>query len=1189
MSHDSRQFSTSLTSRSFLGLLVTQFLTAFNDNMFRWFVVPIAYFEPRAGMGPLMDKADALSLGLVCFTVPYLVFASTAGFLADRFSKRNVIVACKVAEVVLMTLALTALWLKNLPLLFVIVFLTGAQSALFSPAKYGAIPELLDEEHLSKGNGLMGLVTVVASALGTVAGFWLFDATRPDLRGVVSVSQLSLPALCLLGVALTGLGASLLIRRLPAAAPKRTFPRNPFADTIGELKLLFAERALFRAALGIAFFWFLASLANVNVNAFAIDVLHLPEKRIGLLMAALVVGVASGSVLAGLLSGGKVELGLVPLGSLGIAVSSVMLFVVGQATDTPAMDLSEGTRATTVWLLLLGISAGFFDVPLEAFLQYFSDPKRRGSILAASNFLTFLFILVSAGVFYSLQHALGENASAKIFLLAGLGTLPVTLYVVYLIPHATIRFIVWCCFGLVYRLRVIGRDNLPERGGALIVANHVSWIDGILIMLSSSRNIRMIAWAEYIRPWPIRWLADLFGVIPIDTTRGPKAVLEALKQAREAVMAGDLVCIFAEGQLTRTGQLQPFRRGFELIVEGTDIPIIPAYLDELWGSIFSYAGGRFFWKWPRRWPYPVTIVYGRPMKPPQTPQSVRLAVEELGAEAVRYRNRRTHIPVIQFLRRCRRQLWAPKIADSSGARLSAGRVIVGTLAFARLLRREVLSPDEQRVGVLLPPSAGGALANTALAMLHRVSVNLNYTLSDDVLNYCIEKARIRHVLTSRRFVEKRPVSLNAELVFLEDLRERIGTRDRVLALLQAYLLPASVLERLHGLHRIEPDELFTIIFTSGSTGRPKGVMLSHRNVASNVMAADHLLNFRRNDVALGILPFFHSFGYTFLLWLPLMTPARVVYHFNPLDARMIGKLCEEHGVTILAATPTFLKAYMRRCTPEQFRTLDLVIAGAEKLPPALAEDFQKKYGIYPTEGYGTTELSPLAAVNVPPNRSPDPNACTSKPGTVGRVIPNCVAKVVDVDTFEDLPSGRQGMLLIKGPNVMLGYLDEPEKTAEVIRDGWYVTGDLAIIDDDGFITLSGRLSRFSKIGGEMVPHVRIEAELIKILQRDTSASEADEDAGPQVAVTAVPDEKKGERLIVLHTPLQRSVTEIVRELKESGLPNLWIPSPDSFYEVDSIPVLGSGKLDLKRIQQLALELTRRESPSTTGAGGESPP
>jgi acyl-[acyl-carrier-protein]-phospholipid O-acyltransferase/long-chain-fatty-acid--[acyl-carrier-protein] ligase len=518
----------------------------------------------------------------------------------------------------------------------------------------------------------------------------------------------------------------------------------------------------------------------------------------------------------------------------------------------------------------------------------------------------------------------------------------------------------------------------------------------------------------------------------------------------------------------------------------------------------------------------------------------------------------------RMLRICRGNLRRPKVADSSGAELTGAGLLMRTLILRRLLRRAVLGKDEKHVGLLLPPSVGAVVANAAVSLDGRIAVNLNYTLSSDVMNACIEQAQIRHVLTSRRAMEKLGLKIDAQLVYLEDFQERVTTADKLIAAAQTWLLPAAVLQRWLGLMAIDPDDVVTVIFTSGSTGLPKGVMLTHRNVGTNIDGFNSVIHLKREDVVVGILPLFHSFGYTVTLWTALTLQPKGIYHYSPLEAREVGKLCRRHGATILIATPTFLRSYLRRCQPDDFATVEVVITGAEKLPLDLAEAFEKRFGVRPLEGYGTTELSPVVGVNVPPSRMTPATQEGCREGTIGRPLPGVSAKVSDLETGEDLDVGKSGMLLIKGPNVMKGYLGNPELTAKVIRDGWYETGDVAEIDADGFIKITGRQSRFAKIGGEMVPLIQVEEQLVKVLNLD-------EEEHVSVVVTSVPDPKKGERLVVLHTGLAEKPEDVCRKLSEAGLKPLCTPAPDSFRQVQQIPLLGSGKVDLKRVQEMALE------------------
>ncbi len=367
----------------------------------------------------------------------------------------------------------------------------------------------------------------------------------------------------------------------------------------------------------------------------------------------------------------------------------------------------------------------------------------------------------------------------------------------------------------------------------------------------------------------------------------------------------------------------------------------------------------------------------------------------------------------EFVRTCKKRKRGVKIADSMGNELTGGGLLTRSLILRRLLTRRVLAEDESFVGLLLPPTVAAVVANMAIALDRRKAVNLNYTASSEILNQCIAMAGIRHVLTSRTVMEKLDLKLDA------------------------YLVPAHWLSFALGLHRVQADDLVTLIFTSGSTGMPKGVMLTEANICSNVEAIEQVIHLQRDDVLLGILPFFHSFGYTVTLWAVMTIDIQGAYHFNPLDGRQVGKLCKKQGVTVLLATPTFLRTYLRRCDREDFESVDTVVVGAERLPPELSDAFEQQFGVRPVEGYGTTECSPLVSVNIPPSRSLGKQAIDAKEGTVGIPVPGVAAKVTDLDTGEDLGTGRPGMLWIKGPNVMKGYFHREDLTADAIRDGWY--------------------------------------------------------------------------------------------------------------------------------------------------------
>jgi len=654
------------------------------------------------------------------------------------------------------------------------------------------------------------------------------------------------------------------------------------------------------------------------------------------------------------------------------------------------------------------------------------------------------------------------------------------------------------------------------------------------------------------------------GVIPVSAGDTRRQKVDALKAASRSAAEGNLVCIFAEGSITRTGTMLPFARGMERIARDAGVPIVPVALDRVWGSIFSFEGGRVFWKRPHRIPYPVDVIVGEPL-PSETPAwEVRNAIQELVAEKLAERKGRRGSLAWRFLRAARIHARKPAIVDSTGTELSYRKLLIGTLAMRRMLNREL--GGETNVALMVPPSAGGALANISLALLGRVSVNLNYTMSNAALAAPIKRAGVTQVLTSRRFLKilKRESPLPEErTLYLEDLRKRITAVDKLAAVCLS-LLPASILARIGSPQR-SADETATIIFSSGSTGEPKGVMLSHANILSNVQGVLQMLSIGPGDGLFGVLPFFHSFGYTVTLWGPLLAGAKAIYHANPLDAKIIGEMSETHHATIFVATPTFYQAYMRRCAPEQFAQLRIALSGAEKLRRALAEAWEEKFGLPLMEGYGCTELSPVVAFNVPDVELLGERQLGNKPGSIGRPLPGIAVRIVDPDTGAVCGPDEEGLLLVKGPNVMQGYFGEPEMTAAVMKAGWYTTGDIAAMDREGFLVITDRLLRFSKIGGEMVPHGRVE----ECLQAIVSRHAADPEDPAEIAVTAVPDEKKGEQLVVLHTRLPLSVADLLAELASGDLPKLFQPRAQNFLEVESIPKLGTGKTDLKGLKQAA--------------------
>ena len=1138
MAHTSETFERPWRG-GFWSLFAAQFQVSFSDNALKWLLISFILATTAAA-----SRDNLVWWASTLFSLPFILFSMAGGYFADRFSKRSVVIGTRVAEILVMIFAFVGLLKGSLPMLLIAVFINSTLSAVLSPSKYGLLPELLPDRLLSWGNGVLELGVFLAIILGTAAGGSMLSVFRDHLSNA---------GVLFIALAATGLLISFGISRVPPADSGKRFRWNFAADLWEQMVVIRADRPLLLAVIGNTYFFFLAALLQLNIAVYGVDVLHLAETHASYMQAAVAIGIGLGSFAAGYLSGGRIEYGLIPIGAIGMTILGLLLSMGG---------LSAGVFA--LLLGIIGFFGGFFIVPINALIQHRPNPDQKGAIIGAANLLSFVGIFLAGSVNYALTAWLHLTAP-QVFLTSAALTLVSTIYALFLLPEALMRLVVLFLVHSIYRVRVEGRENIPARGGALFVSNHLSLIDALLLMASTGRRVRFLIFKDiYERPL-IKPFAKLLGTIPISPALYPKEMLRSLRTATEWIEAGHVVCIFAEGQMTRTGQLLPFRRGLEKIMKGVEAPIVPVHLDGVWGSIFSFERGRYIWKLPYRIPYPVTVTYGNPMAGSSTASEIRDVVQELGSQAFLLRKSATPSLARAFVHIARRRAFRIAMADvSTKSPLRFAGVLTRSMFLAGRLKQEWRG--QRMVGILLPPSVPAALVNCAAMLSGKVPVNLNYTLSVEAIASCIRQCEIQTVIASKAFLEKLDkAGLEAALgrvIYLEDVSRSPSFGERAKALALAFLAPAGRISRMLDADRESTmDDLATVIFSSGSTGDPKGVMLTHWNVASNVEQLGQVFALNGDDKLLGILPFFHSFGFTATFVLPMLLGIGVVYHFHPLDAHVIGALVQKHALTFLLATPTFLQAYTRRCEPEQFGSVRLVMVGAEKLPASTAIAFEDRFGIRPLEAYGATECSPAVTVSTSDYRAAGYRQVGAKRGKIGHPLPGVSVRIVDPQTMAPLPPGQPGLLVVRGPNVMKGYLNQPAKTAEVLRDGWYVTGDVAAVDEDGFLEITDRLTRFSKIGGEMVPHIKVEEKLHEL------AGAAEQ----MFVVTGVPDEKRGERLVVLHTVPQDKLKDCIAKLPDSGLPNLWLPRPDAFFRIDTLPYLGTGKLDLQRVRTLAKE------------------
>jgi acyl-[acyl-carrier-protein]-phospholipid O-acyltransferase/long-chain-fatty-acid--[acyl-carrier-protein] ligase len=709
------------------------------------------------------------------------------------------------------------------------------------------------------------------------------------------------------------------------------------------------------------------------------------------------------------------------------------------------------------------------------------------------------------------------------------------------------------CF---YRVTTVGLENLPQ-GGFLLLPNHISWVDAIVLQLACPRPIRYVIDQEYYHKPILHWFLHALGCIPINARHSHPAV----RAAAEKIAAGEIVCVFPEGRLERTGTLLRLHRGYELIARHANALVVPTWLDQLWGSIFSFQGGKFFRKLPKRIPYPVTIAFGKPLEADGADiATMREELLKLGEFCFSRRpslDRHLAEPCIRGLKR---RPFATAVIDGlDHSALSRSKLLGAAVALSRYLRKEF--PDE-RIAIILPASKGSMVANLAVTLADKVPVDLNFTIGRAANESCCKRANLRVAISATQFMERlKDFPWPERVLKLDELMPRMK-RQIIFWWVMSILVPARLLLRILKIPKEGGHREAVLLFTSGSTGEPKGAVMSHRNVVGNVSQFRQLLDATKDDAILASLPFFHTFGSTVTLWYPLIEGVRIVTYPNPLEAVKNAALIERYKLTLLLATPTFLRGYLRKVEPDKLRSLRLVITGAEKLPLDLAKNFEQRFKQRVFEGYGLTETSPVVSVNLPepqPTKPGEQAQPSSRLGSVGKMAPGIAAEIRQPETDGKLSLHETGMLWLRGVNIFEGYLHDPERAADVLQDGWLKTGDLGRFDEDGFLYIEGRLSRFSKIGGEMVPHEAIESRIVDLL----GLSGRDE---RPFAIMGVQDEAKGEALVLL-SAVDVDLAELRSKLHDAGVPNLWIPK--QVQRVESIPVLASGKLDLKKCKEVA--------------------
>ena len=1138
----------------FIPFILVIFLNAFVDLGHK-ILIQNTVFKIYDGQTQII--LTAIVNGLIL--LPFVLLFSPAGYLSDKHRKPLVMKVSAAVAVGLTLLITLSYYLGWFQFSFAMTFLLAVQSAIYSPAKYGYIKELTGKEQLATANAVVQAVTIVAILFGIFAFSVLFE------RGLAGVSYENEPQIL---QAIAPLGWILVIcaalewmfaMRLPArkaAAAEQRFDVRRYSKghyLRDNINTILANRTIWLSIVGLSVFWGISQVVLATFPAFAKETLD--ESNTVVIQGILAcsgLGIIVGSLLAGQSSKRHIETGLVPLGALGIVIA---LFFLPQL-DSHTLLIMD--------FLLLGICGGMFIVPLNALIQFHARDDKLGTVLAGNNWVQNVVMLgfLCLTVFFAIYGI----SSIGLFHILTITALAGALYTVYQLPQSLVRYMIARVFSSTHRITVLGFENLPGTGGVLMLGNHISWLDWAMLQIACPRPVRFVMHRAIYERWYLKSFMDFFGVIPIAAGRSK----DALQQINDLLRAGEVVCLFPEGAISRSGQLGEFKHGYERTVEGVDGMILPFYLRGLWGSRFSRSSEKLQEIRNTRLRGDVIVAFGKPL-PMDTPaHELKRQVLELSIDTWEHHTQTLDPIPLAWLRSTKRRGGEPCLADAGvTATLSGYKTLTAVIAFSRLIRRR---SKERNIGLLLPTSSPGIITNMSALLLNKTVVNLNYTASVQALLAAVEKAEISNLYTSRRFIQKleqRGIDLNAllervQVHYLEDMKDEIGAFTRLALLIAAVLLPARVLYAVFG-QRASIDQPAAILFSSGSEGEPKGVVLSHRNIMANIRQVSDVLDVRAEDTFMATLPLFHAFGFTITGLMPLVEGIPVIFHPDPTDVLTIAKAIARHQATVYCSTSTFLRLFNRNrhIHPLMLASLRVVVSGAERLNPEVRDAFKLKFNTDIYEGYGTTETTPVASVNLP-DRIDQRNWKVqkgNKPGTVGMPLPGGSFRIVDPDTLVSLPVGEDGLILFGGSQVMLGYLNDPEKTADVIVevDGkrWYKTGDKGHLDQDGFLTIVDRYSRFAKIGGEMISLGAIESAIAKVLPENT-----------EVLATALPDGKKGEKVILLMAG-EINQDEMKELVEQSGLNPLMRPA--KFIQVDSIPKLGSGKNDFNRAKQLAME------------------
>ncbi|MBI1215513.1 MAG: acyl-[ACP]--phospholipid O-acyltransferase [Alphaproteobacteria bacterium] len=1139
-----------MTSRRFLPLFVTQFLGALNDNLFKNALVMLVTFRLAAQSAVSPELLVPLAGGV--FILPFFLFSATAGQLSDKMDRARMAQWVKLAEIAFMAVAALGFMIPSIGLLLLVLFCMGLHSTFFGPVKYAILPQHLEKDELLQGNAYVEAGTNVAILLGTILGGQLVVLKGGE--GIVSV--------LVLAVAVAGYFFSRGIPEAPGPAPDIEINKNFWAETLDILAHARQNLGVYRAMLAISWFWLVGATYLTQFPVFAKDYLGGDASVVTMLITLFSIGIAAGSVYCGKLLKGQVQATYVPIAAIGMAIFGIDLYFATRhgveapgALQTAWQFLAHaGNWRIVIDMFMIAVSGGLFVVPLYALVQKNTEPEHLARTIAGLNVLNALFMVISALMSVML---LGMGFTIpQIFLVMALLDILVAVYIVQLLPDALIRSVARAILGRLYRVELKGAENFEKAGERiLIVANHTSFLDAALIAAYMPVKITFAINTYIAKAWWMKPFLKIVDAFPVDPTNPM-----ALKSLVDIVKSGRIGMIFPEGRITVTGSLMKVYEGPGLIADKAGAKILPVRIDGAQFTRFSRLQGKV-----RIQAFPKITLTVLPPREFQLPEGVmgrkrrQLAAAQLYdlMSQMMFDASDIDAPLLNGLMQAAR-LHGPNhvIAEDPQRQPVSYRTLVSrAMALGRVLDRHVKVAEEPAipaVGIMLPNMVATVLAFFGLHSIRKVPAMLNFSAGPAQTLSACKTAVIKSVVTSRRFVEMAKLQATVEtltgegveMLYLEDLKEDVGVADKLCGLAARYA--PGIIDALK--EKAEAAAPAVILFTSGSEGTPKGVVLSHRNIQANRHQIASRVDFGPSDIVFNCLPMFHSFGLTGGTLLPILSGIRAFYYPSPLHYRIVPELIYDTNATILFGTDTFLSGYARFAHPYDFHAIRYVFAGAEKLKEDTRRTYAEKYGVRIFEGYGATETAPVISINTPMH---------NRPGSVGRLMPGMEHRLEPVEGI-DGPSetGETGKLVITGPNIMLGYLkSDAPGVLQPPEDGWYDTGDIVQRDEEGYITIQGRMKRFAKIAGEMVSLTAVETVVQKLYPDAHNA------------VISVKDDKKGEKLILYTTQQDAKQEDVGARFRQLGLSELSVPR--QIVILAEIPVLGTGKTDYMGLKKLA--------------------